>query len=60
VERVRAALVDGKLAADVSRTVKERLAGQRVALMPRLDEKLFLETFQQPTRKKPAPQGAKR
>jgi hypothetical protein len=28
--------------------------------IPRLDEKLFLETFQQPIRKKPAVQGTKR
>jgi hypothetical protein len=28
--------------------------------LPRLDEKLFLETFQQPARKQPAAQGAKR
>jgi hypothetical protein len=33
VERVRAALVGGKLASDVTQAVKERLAGQRVALM---------------------------
>jgi hypothetical protein len=29
VERVRAALADGRLAADVTQAVKERLAGQR-------------------------------
>jgi type II secretory pathway predicted ATPase ExeA len=28
--------------------------------LPRLDEKLFLDTFQQPARKKPAAQGTKR
>ena len=33
VERVRDALADGKLAADVTRTVKERLAGERTALL---------------------------
>jgi hypothetical protein len=33
VERVRDALADGKLAADVTRTVKERLAGERTSLL---------------------------
>jgi DNA invertase Pin-like site-specific DNA recombinase len=33
VERVRAALADGRLAADVTQAVKERLAGQRAGLV---------------------------
>ena len=33
VERVRNALADGRLAGDVTQTVKERLAGQRAALL---------------------------
>jgi hypothetical protein len=33
VERVRDALADGKLAADVTQTVKERLTGERTALL---------------------------
>ena len=33
VERVRDALADGRLAADVTETVRERLAGQRAALL---------------------------
>jgi hypothetical protein len=38
VERVRDALADGRLAADVTRAVKERLAGQRVSLVAERQE----------------------
>ena len=38
VERVRAALADGTLAADVTQAVKERLAGQRAALLAERQE----------------------
>jgi DNA invertase Pin-like site-specific DNA recombinase len=38
VERVRAALADGRLAADVTQAVKERLAGQRAALVAERQE----------------------
>ena len=38
VERGRGALVDGTLAADVTQAVKERLAGQRAALVAERQE----------------------
>jgi DNA invertase Pin-like site-specific DNA recombinase len=38
VERVRAALADGRLAADVTQAVKERLAGQRAGLVAERNE----------------------